>query len=69
MTDRRPLGSGPMPAEPLPAPRAQLAAARLPAAPAAEQKPCPTAGRRALGAGPAALGGDAAVTDAVTLGL
>ncbi|WP_371558719.1 hypothetical protein OG416_39000 [Streptomyces longwoodensis] len=61
MTDRRPLGTGPATAEPSrtqgtepgPAPRAQLAAERLPAIPAAEPKSRPTAGRRALGAGPA----------------
>ncbi|MFE2562138.1 hypothetical protein ACFXGT_40285 [Streptomyces sp. NPDC059352] len=62
MTDRRPLGTGPTQADlsrtrdtELPdVPRAQLAAERLPAAPAAEPKPRPTAGhRRVLGAGPA----------------
>ncbi|MCX4581376.1 hypothetical protein OHB41_51450 [Streptomyces sp. NBC_01571] len=67
MTDRRPLGTGPMRAdlsrtrdtELPPAPRAQLAAERLPATvPAAEPTPRPTAGRRVLGAGPAAPGGD-----------
>ncbi|MGW3462747.1 hypothetical protein ACWDE9_25455 [Streptomyces olivaceoviridis] len=63
MTDRRPLGTGPATAEPSrtpdtdpPAPRAQLAAERLPAAPAAEPKPRPTTGRRALGAGPTPSG-------------
>ncbi|MBK3647811.1 hypothetical protein [Streptomyces sp. MBT33] len=40
------------------APRAQLAAERLPAVPAAEPKPRPAAGRRVLGAGPAAPGSD-----------
>ncbi|WP_406729479.1 hypothetical protein WJ438_40165 [Streptomyces sp. GD-15H] len=51
MTDRRPPGTGPTrtateaDTELPPAPRAQLAAERLPATPAA--------GRRALGAGPA----------------
>jgi hypothetical protein len=65
MTDRRPLGTGPAIADPsrtrdtdpMPAPRAQLAAERLPAAPAAESEPRPTAGRRALGVGPAPAGG------------
>jgi len=68
MTDRRPLGTGPTRAtanvsrtrdtDPVPAPRAQLTAERLPAAvPAAEPKPRP-AGRLMLGAGPAAPGGD-----------
>ncbi|MGW1305768.1 hypothetical protein ACWD5R_39690 [Streptomyces sp. NPDC002514] len=55
---RRPLGTGPqpLPAEP-PAPRAQLAAERLPAAPAAEPQPSPQpTGRRALGAGPTPAG-------------
>ncbi|MFF1285619.1 hypothetical protein [Streptomyces sp. NPDC058299] len=60
MTERRPLGTGPATAETSrtrdtdpPAPRAQLAAERLPAAPAAAApKPHPTTGRRALGAGP-----------------
>ncbi|MEU7363712.1 MULTISPECIES: hypothetical protein [Streptomyces] len=64
MTDRRPLGTGPATAEPSrtpdadpPAPRAQLAAERLPSVPAAEPKPArPAAGRRALGAGPAPAG-------------
>ncbi|MGW5497758.1 hypothetical protein [Streptomyces olivaceoviridis] len=64
MTDRRPLGTGPATAEPSrtqdtdpPAPRAQLAAERLPSAPASEPKPArPTAGRRALGAGPTPSG-------------
>ncbi|WP_157869307.1 hypothetical protein [Streptomyces hirsutus] len=61
MTDRRPLGTGPTrtatQAELPPAPRAQLAAERLPAAPAAgDPTPArPITGRRALGAGP---GGD-----------
>ena len=67
MTDRRPLGTGTDRADasrtrdtdPVPAPRAQLAAERLPAAvPAAEPKPRPAAGRRVLGAGPAAPDGD-----------
>ncbi|SEB29517.1 hypothetical protein SAMN04490357_0011 [Streptomyces misionensis] len=64
MTDRRPLGTGPDRADlsrtrdTEPAPRAQLAAERLEAVPAAEPKPRPTAGRRMLGAGPAAPGGD-----------
>lgn len=69
MTDRRPLGTGTDHAdlsrtrdtEPVPAPRAQLAAERLPAVPAAEQKPRPTAGRRTLGTG--------AVTEPVAPGL
>ncbi|MEW2289428.1 hypothetical protein [Streptomyces sp. NPDC047841] len=60
MTNRRPLDTGPTAAvshmrdtDP-PAPRAQLAAERLPSVPAAEPKPTrPAAGRRALGAGPA----------------
>ncbi|MFD4973649.1 hypothetical protein [Streptomyces sp. NPDC058424] len=73
MTDRRPLGTGPDRAdvsrtrdtELPPAPRAQLAAERLPATPAAEPKSRPTAGRRVLGAGPAAPG---QVTDTVTPG-
>ncbi len=67
MTDRRPLGTGPTTADvpdmtdtdPAPAPRAQLAAERLPPAPlvpAAEPKPRPTTGRRALRAGPAMPG-------------
>ncbi|MFJ8351525.1 hypothetical protein ACIQ9J_35260 [Streptomyces sp. NPDC094153] len=64
MTDRRPLGTGPDRAdvsrtrdtELPPAPRAQLAAERLPATPAAEQKSRPVAGRRTLGTGPAAPG-------------
>jgi hypothetical protein len=64
MTDRRPLGTGPVRADlpahedTEPAPRAQLAAERLPAAPAAaEPKPAhPLAGRRLLGAGPTAPG-------------
>ncbi|MER7901353.1 hypothetical protein ABTX62_36210 [Streptomyces sp. NPDC096046] len=63
MTDRRPLGTGcdradlsrTRDTDPPPAPRAQLAAEQLPAAaPAAEAKSRPTAGRRVLGAGPAA---------------
>ncbi|MFF1404964.1 hypothetical protein [Streptomyces sp. NPDC058294] len=64
MTDRRPLGTGPDRADASrtrdtdPAPRAQLAAARLPAAPAAKPKPRPATGRRTLGAGPGAPGGD-----------
>jgi len=65
MTDRRPLGTGTdradlsrtRDAEPVPAPRAQLAAERLPAVQAAEPRPRPTAaGRRMLGAGPAPAG-------------
>ncbi|MFC8394801.1 hypothetical protein [Streptomyces sp. NPDC057238] len=60
MTDRRPLGTGTDRADasrvrdtdPVPAPRAQLAAERLPTVPAVEPKPRPAAGRRALGAGP-----------------
>ncbi|MDQ1033593.1 hypothetical protein QFZ75_000009 [Streptomyces sp. V3I8] len=61
-TDRRTLGTGPnYPADTElgAAPRAQFAAERLPPAAAAEPKPRPAAtGRRVLGAGPAALGGD-----------
>ncbi|MGC9479720.1 hypothetical protein ACP4I1_37120 [Streptomyces sp. WG4] len=58
MTDRRPLGTGPTrPAtetELPPAPRAQLAAERLPVVQAAaEPKTGLPAGRRVLGAGPA----------------
>ncbi|MFI1840328.1 hypothetical protein [Streptomyces olivaceoviridis] len=59
MTDRRPLGTGPTaessrtPDTDPPAPRAQLAAERLPSVPAAEPKPRPMTGRRTLGAGPA----------------
>ncbi|MFF4866834.1 hypothetical protein ACFY3J_35100 [Streptomyces sp. NPDC001231] len=64
MTDRRPLGTGPDRAdvsrtrdtELPPTPRAQLAAERLPTTPAAEPKSRPPAGRRVLGAGPAAPG-------------
>ncbi|TLQ38604.1 hypothetical protein [Streptomyces marianii] len=63
MTDRRPLGTGCDRADlsrtrdTEPAPRAQLAAERLPAAPAPESKPRPAAGhRRVLGAGPAPAG-------------
>lgn len=63
MTDRRPLGTGTDRADlsrtrdTEPAPRAQLAAERLPAVPAAEPKPRPTVGhRRLLGAGPAPVG-------------
>ncbi|MBL3670502.1 hypothetical protein JL475_31915 [Streptomyces sp. M2CJ-2] len=57
MTDRRPLGTGPTrtatEAELPPAPRAPLAAERLPTAPAADPMPTrPAAGRRTLGAGP-----------------
>ncbi|MER5991459.1 hypothetical protein [Streptomyces viridosporus] len=60
MTDRRPLGTGPTPTateadtELPPAPRAQLAAERLPAAPApGDPLPArPATDRRALGAGP-----------------
>ncbi|MEV0695471.1 hypothetical protein [Streptomyces sp. NPDC050388] len=61
MTDRRPLGTGPTrtttEAELPPAPRAPLAAERLPTAPAAgDPMPArPVTGRRALGSGP---GGD-----------
>lgn len=63
MNDRRPLGTGPATADaslpgdtdPVPAPRAQLAAERLPATPVAlmpaEQRTAPLARRRALGAG------------------
>ncbi|PWI04880.1 hypothetical protein DIZ27_42630 [Streptomyces sp. NWU339] len=60
MTDRRPLGTGPTltateaDTELPPAPRAQLAAERLPTTPSAGD-PMPTrpiTGRRALGAGP-----------------
>lgn len=66
MTDRRPLGTGTDRADlsrtrdtdPAPAPRAPLAAERLSAVPAAEPKPRPVAGRRMLGAGPAAPGSD-----------
>jgi hypothetical protein len=57
--DRRPLGTGPRQAdaydtrdtESPPAPRAQLAAERLPATPAAAAKPTRPAGRRVLGIG------------------
>ncbi|MEV0695526.1 hypothetical protein [Streptomyces sp. NPDC050388] len=63
MTDRRPLGTGPVLTEPPHAdgsppssPRAQLAAERLSAAVPATTEPTPTpprpAGRRTLGAGP-----------------
>ncbi|WP_461091810.1 hypothetical protein [Streptomyces incanus] len=58
MTDRRPLGTGPTrtatEAELPPAPRAPLAAERLPTAPApSDPIPArPATGRRALGAGP-----------------
>ncbi|MFB7739978.1 hypothetical protein ACFC08_37790 [Streptomyces sp. NPDC056112] len=73
MTDRRPPGTGPDRAnvsrtqdtELPPVPRAQLAAERLPATPAAEPKSRPPAGRRVLGVGPAAPG---QVTDTVTPG-
>ncbi|MGW4821987.1 hypothetical protein ACWEP4_24125 [Streptomyces sp. NPDC004227] len=73
MTDRRPLGTAPdrdnvsrtRDTELPPTPLAHLAAERLPAAPAAEPKSRPTAGRRVLGAGPAAPG---QVTDTVTPG-
>lgn len=69
MTDRRPLGTGPALTEPPrtedsppPAPRARLAAERLPGAVPAATEPAPSpprpAGRRALGAGPAHPGGD-----------
>ncbi len=60
MTDRRPLGTGPVPADAShtqdtdPAPRAQLAAERLPTVPAAAEPELRQAGRRVLGAGPAA---------------
>lgn len=64
MTDRRPLGTGPAtsdqsrtPDADPPAPRAQLAAERLPSVPAAEPEPArPTAKRRALAAGPVPAG-------------
>ncbi|WP_189220803.1 MULTISPECIES: hypothetical protein [Streptomyces] len=61
MTDRRPLGTGPTPADVSrtqdtdpPAARAQLAAERLSVIPAAtDPAPAhPAAGRRTLGAGP-----------------
>ncbi|WP_146229000.1 hypothetical protein [Streptomyces sp. NWU339] len=58
MTDRRPLGTGPTrtatEAKLPPAPRAQLAAERLPTAPApGHPMPArPATGRRALGTGP-----------------
>ncbi|MFF5860783.1 hypothetical protein ACFY8B_35200 [Streptomyces sp. NPDC012751] len=63
MTDRRPLGTGPAAetsrtrdTDP-PVPRAPLARERLPTDPAATgSKPRPAAGRRTLGAGPAAPG-------------
>jgi hypothetical protein len=64
MTDRRPLGIGTDRADASrtrdtdPAPRAQLAAERLPSVPAAKPKPRPATGRRVLGAGPAAPSGD-----------
>ncbi|MFV0131835.1 hypothetical protein ACLGIH_00875 [Streptomyces sp. HMX87] len=62
MTDhRRQLGTGPIRTvaetddDPPPAPRAQLAAERLPAAPAVTEPSAarPRSGRRVLGAGPA----------------
>ncbi|MGW3985285.1 hypothetical protein [Streptomyces mirabilis] len=67
MTDRRPLGTGPVHADLSrtrdtdlpPAPRAQLAAERLPATVPAATEPGPArrlTGRRTLGAGPAAPG-------------
>jgi hypothetical protein len=66
MTTRRPLGTGPVQVEtsgtpdtdPVLAPRAQLAAERLPATvpAAADPKPRPAVGRRVLRAGPAAPG-------------
>ncbi|MFJ3826047.1 hypothetical protein ACIPW1_34145, partial [Streptomyces nodosus] len=66
MNDRRQLGTGPTPAdlsrtrdtELPPAPRAQLAAERLPANPAApDPRPArPATGHRALGTGPAPAG-------------
>ncbi|MFF5858581.1 hypothetical protein ACFY8B_23625 [Streptomyces sp. NPDC012751] len=67
MTDRRPLGTGPATADASrtpdtdpPAPRARLAAERLPTDPAVPATtgpvPRPAAGRRTLGAGPAAPG-------------
>ncbi|KOV71837.1 hypothetical protein ADL00_07005 [Streptomyces sp. AS58] len=64
LTDRRLLGTGPVRADAsrtrdtdLPVPRAQLAAERLPATPAATgPKPPPADGRRALGAGPGEAG-------------
>ncbi|TGZ12345.1 hypothetical protein DV517_74400 [Streptomyces sp. S816] len=60
MTDRRPLGTGPVRTNPphaqtteqLPTPRAQVAAERLPVAPASAPERRRTAGRRALGTGP-----------------
>ncbi|MGW0191737.1 hypothetical protein ACWDV7_39355 [Streptomyces sp. NPDC003362] len=66
MTDRRPLGTGTdrtnlsrtRDTDPVPSPRAPLAAERLAAVPAAEPRPRPAAGRRTLGAGSAAPGGD-----------
>ncbi|MER6332638.1 hypothetical protein ABT298_25590 [Streptomyces sp. NPDC001034] len=69
MTDRRPLGTGPATPDVShlrdtdpPAPRAQLAAERLRSVPAAEPKSTrPAAGRRTLGAGPAAPDGDTAL--------
>ncbi|MEU0255765.1 hypothetical protein ABZ299_25480 [Streptomyces sp. NPDC006184] len=69
MTDRRPLGAGPCPADTeLPgAPRARLAAERLEAGAAPAAAPARPTGRRVLGTG----AGQAvtAVTDAVTPGL
>ncbi|MFD5574914.1 hypothetical protein [Streptomyces cadmiisoli] len=64
MTDHRLLGTGPVHADASPTrdtdppvPRAQLAAERLPTAPAATgPKPPPAGGRRALGAGPGEAG-------------
>ncbi|CAK7279210.1 conserved hypothetical protein [Streptomyces misionensis JCM 4497] len=66
MTDRRPLGTGPDRADSSrtrdtdPAPRGQLAAERLPAAPADSApvgpRPGRRAGRRTLGAGGASAG-------------
>ncbi|MFF7366048.1 hypothetical protein [Streptomyces sp. NPDC008125] len=57
-TDRRPLGTGPADRTAAAgdglAPRAQLAAERLPTAPAAAGPAARTDGRRVLGAGPAA---------------
>ncbi|MGV9567892.1 hypothetical protein [Streptomyces sp. NPDC003480] len=66
MTDRRPLGTGPVHArasgqeipELPPAPCAQLAAERLPTSPAATSlSPAQPTGRRTLGTGPAMVGG------------
>ncbi|MEU6393616.1 hypothetical protein [Streptomyces sp. NPDC046939] len=61
MTERRPLGTGPDPADAsrtpdAAPPRAQLAAERLAVAPATEPTRPPGTGRRVLGAGPTAPG-------------